>query len=306
MSDYAPARKHTVVLGMLALISAVILFSTIEIVSKDVARKGAQIEPFLMVFLRFFVTGVVLLGCGLPAFLRQGNRLHWQDAKIFLLNGFFGIAVSISLFHTAIIMFRNASSSAVVFSANAVFAIVIARFMNHEPWSFHKWTAVLLALLGVSLFIFEKGSPSLDTLKAILTMSLSALGFAYSVCLTRRWVHKYGAMVFMGASSLIGSLVTLPLALGRLPTDYLGEIAKVWPELIYIVLFGTTLPYLLYYIGLKYMSAFVAAMTFFLKPGLACIMAWLWRGEQMNAWTISGTMVILLALSQTIKRNRAA
>ncbi|NLZ64392.1 MAG: DMT family transporter [Lentisphaerae bacterium] len=306
MSDHAPARKNANVLGMFALISAIVFFSTIEIVSKDIALKGAQIEPFLMVFLRFFVTGVVLLGFGLPTFFRQGGKLTWEDIKIFLLNGFIGIAVSISLFHAAIIMFSNASSSAVVFSANAVFAIVIARFMNNEPWSVRKWAAVICALLGVSLFIFEKGAPSLDTLKAILTMSLAALGFAYSVCLTRQRVHKYGAMVFMGASSLIGSLFTLPLALWRLPQDFLGEIAKVWPELTYIVLIGTTLAYLLYYIGLKHMSAFIGAMTFFLKPGLACILAWLWKGEQMNAWTISGTLIILAALSLTLPKKRAA
>ncbi len=306
MSENAPARKNSPLLGVTALVSAVIFFSTIEIVSKDVALKGAQIDPFLMVFLRFFVTGVVLLSIGLPGFLRRGGKLDWQDAKIFLLNGFFGIAVSISLFHAAIIMFSNASSSAVVFSANAVFAIVIARFLNQEPWSVRKWAAVACALLGISLFVFEQGKPSLDTLKAILTMSLAALGFAYSVCLTRQRVHKYGATLFMGASSLVGSLFTLPLAGWRLPENFLGEIVKVWPELTYIVLIGTTLAYLLYYIGLKQMSAFIASMTFFLKPGLACILAWLWKGEQMNAWTISGTIIILAALSLTLKKPRSA
>jgi len=306
MSENAAPQKNSRFLGMLALVSAVVFFSTIEIVSKDVASKGAQIEPFLMVFLRFFVTGVVLLTIALPGYFRKGGKLSWQDWKIFLLNGFFGIAVSISLFHAAIIMFNNASSSAVVFSANAVFAIVIARFMNNEAWSTRKWAAVIFALLGISLFIFEKGKPNLDTLNAILTMSLAALGFAYSVCLTRQRVHKYGATMFMGASALVGSLFTLPLALWRLPADYLGEIAKVWPELTYIVLVGTTLAYFFYYFGLKHISAFIASMTFFLKPGLACILAWLWSGEQMNAWTITGTLIILCALSLTLKRRRVA
>jgi len=297
------AKKRAVFWGMAALISAIVLFSTIEIVSKNIAGK-CQIDSYMMVFLRFFGTGLVLLSLGLPGYLRKGGTLGLHDWKNFVMNGLIGVTISLSFFHIAINMFENASSSAVVFSANAVFAIVIARFMNHEPWAVHKWAALVLALGGISLFIFEKGTPTVEALKAILVMSIAALGFAYSVCLTRKVVNKYGATFFMGISSLLGSLFILPMALARLEGNLADEILKAWPELLYIVLIGTALAYLLYYIGLKRISAFVASMVFFLKPGLACILAWLIRGEKMNTWTFSGTLVVFMALCLTLINNR--
>ncbi len=297
------AKKRGLFWGMTALISAIVLFSTIEIVSKNIAGK-CDIDSYMMVFLRFFGTGLVLLSLGLPGYLRRGGTLGWHDWKNFIMNGLIGVTISLSFFHIAINMFENASSSAVVFSANAVFAIVIARFMNHEPWAAHKWAALVLALGGISLFIFEKGTPTLEALKAILVMSLAALGFAYSVCLTRKVVNKYGATFFMGISSLLGSLFILPMALARLEGNLADEMLKAWPELLYIVLIGTALAYLLYYIGLKRISAFVASMAFFLKPGLACILAWIIRGEKMNTWTFSGTLIVFMALCLTLINNR--
>ena len=297
------AEKREKFWGMASLITAIVLFSTIEIVSKNIAGK-CSIDSYMMVFLRFFGTGIVLLSVGLPAYLRKGGTFGLQDWKYFILNGLIGIAISISFFHMAINMFENASSSAVVFSANAVFAIVIARFMNNEPWTAHKWAALILALGGITLFIFEKGTPTVDALKAILVMSLAALGFAYSVCLTRKVVNKYGATFFMGISSLLGSLFILPVAFANMKGNLLEEILKAWPELLYIVLIGTALGYLLYYIGLKRISAFIASMVFFLKPGLACILAWLIRGEKMNAWTLSGTAIVFMALCLTLINNR--
>lgn len=297
MSKEKPVSR----LGIIAVGMAIFLFSTIEIVSKDISQK-ATIDPFSMVFLRFFCTGVILLALSLPGFFAAGRRFTRADWKNFLLNGLVGVAISISLFHAAILMFGNASSSAVVFSANAVFTFVIARFMNHEPWTVRKWLAVLTAIIGVSLFIFEQGRPSWQALAAIVTMALAAIGFAYSVCLTRKVVSQYGAMLFMGMSSLVGGLLTLPLALWRLPENPLAEMAKAAPELGYVVLVGTTVAYWLYYLGLKHVSAFFASMTFLLKPALASLLAWRLRDQPMNAWTISGMLIVTSAVAIAVLR----
>ncbi|NMA43768.1 MAG: EamA family transporter [Oligosphaeraceae bacterium] len=289
--------------GVAAAIIGVSLFSTVEIASKYVSER-AQIDAYMMVFMRFFVTAILLLAFSAPTYLKQKGWPGWKDWKYFIINGLVGIAFSLSFFHLAIDMFENASSSAVVFSANAVFAIVIARFVNNEPWTLQKWCALILALCGVSLFIFEKGTPSVDALKAILVMCLAAMGFAFSVCLTRKVVGNYGASFFMGISSLLGSLFILPVALFKLQGNLLTEIQNAWLPLAYIVFIGTAVAYVFYYEGLKRISAFIASMIFFLKPGLACILAWLIRGEKMNAWTISGTAIILVALLMTLMKKK--
>lgn len=285
--------------GTLALFLAIVLFSTVEIASKAIAER-AVIDPYAMVFIRFFTTGVVLLAISLPGYLRSGRRLGWHDLGIFTLTGVIGITLSISLFHAAILMFENASSSAVVFSGNALFTTVLARFINRETWTWRKWVAVTLGLGGISMFIFESGTPTRSAIYAILTMCMSAFAFSLSICITKRVVARYGAMLFMGCSSLIGSLLTLPMVIIRRPENAMAEILSVVPLLLYMALIVTALAYFLYYYGLSHCTAFKASMVFFLKPVFACYLSWLILGEKLNAWTLTGTALIIFSLSLTL------
>ena len=176
--------------AILSLLIGITLFSTIEIASKLIGSK-ANVEPFMMVFLRFFPTGVLLTACFLPGWLKK-NRLGLGDFGIWLLNGILGIFASLILYHLAIGMFAKASSAAVVFSANALFTVVFARFINGETMTLRKWFAMLLGVVGVGFFVCEKGTPDKGALQAILVMSASAALFALSVCFTKRVVRRYG------------------------------------------------------------------------------------------------------------------
>ena len=294
--------KKSSILCVVALLLGIALFSTVEIAGKVIGNI-AKIESFVMVFVRFFVTGIGLVAVSLPGYLKH-DKLTRRDWGIFLLNGFIGIAASITLFHMGIDMFKNASSAAVVFSANALFTVVMARFINHEKLTLVKCLAVLLGLVGISLFIFEKGQPDVQVLGSIGVMCCSAFLFGVSVCITRKVVKKYGAMLFMGMSSLIGSIITLPIALLTMNDGVMARLdATFWP-MCYMVLVGTTLGYFLYYYGLSGVSASKASIAFFLKPVLACIFAWIYRKEGMNAWTITGTVIIVLAMSLTLIKEK--
>ena len=70
-------------------------------------------------------------------------------------------------------------------------------------------------------------------------------------------------------------------------------------ELAFVILVGTVAGYFLYYASMKYISAYLASMTFLLKPIFACLMACCLAGEKMNAWTITGTVVIVCSLLVT-------
>ena len=107
-------------------------------------------------------------------------------------------------------------------------------------------------------------------------------------------------MLFMGCSSLIGSLLTLPMVIIRRPENAMAEILSVVPLLLYMALVVTALAYFLYYYGLSHCTAFKASMVFFLKPVFACYLSWLILGEKLNAWTLTGTALIIFSLSLTL------
>ena len=114
--------------GLPALLGGIALFSTVEVASKQI---GQRISPFEMVFIRFFVAGIVLLLISAPALRRIGPGLSRRDYSIFLLNGF-PVTMSLTLHHAAIIAFEKGRLSAVVFSANPLFVLVLSRFINRS------------------------------------------------------------------------------------------------------------------------------------------------------------------------------
>jgi len=281
------------------------MFSTVELASKAIqVTCAARLDPFLLVFLRFFGTAVCLLAVGLPGARRQGLSLQGRDYAILAFNGLVGIALSISLFHVAILAFRNASSSAVVFSVNPVFVALLAPLINREVISPRQVGAVALGGLGVLCFAFESGRLQGDSLKGLLLMVASALLFTVGICVSRRIIPRYGALVTMGVSSLFASLAVLPLGLWRSQIPILPELAKAWLPVLYVALAGTALAYGLYYYGLARTSAYGASLSFFLKPVIATALAIALAGERPNGYTVGGTGLVLLGLFLALAGGR--
>ncbi|MCK9195631.1 MAG: DMT family transporter [Syntrophales bacterium] len=119
---------------------------------------GFRVDPVVLTFLRFFLTGIILIIICIPMLRLRLTPLSWKDFGIFLLNGLISIALGITLFHIAILTMGKAASAAVVFSVNPVFVILLFRFINKESWRLHVWVAALLGVLGVSFFAYESGA----------------------------------------------------------------------------------------------------------------------------------------------------
>jgi drug/metabolite transporter (DMT)-like permease len=299
---------------MLSLIIAVTLFSTVEIASKFI---GSRTDPLVITFIRFFLTGIFLIMLSIPVLRLRIEPLGARDYGIFCLNGFLGITIAISIFHTAVQTMDKAASCAVVFSVNPVFVMILARFINGEAWSLRKWLAMALGATGVCFFAFESGILSRSSVNGIGLMLLSAFFFALSICISRRTVARYGAVMLMGFSALFGSLFILPLVWLNITFRELVNLRNVWQPLLYLALPGTTLAYALYYFGFLNVPAQKGSMTFFLKPALASLLATLLLHEKINVYMLSGTTLILLGLAfaltqpeqwpliQTVKAFRA-
>ncbi|OPY90230.1 MAG: putative DMT superfamily transporter inner membrane protein [Syntrophus sp. PtaU1.Bin208] len=288
-------------LGMISLLAAVALFSTVEIASKFI---GPQVDPLVLAFIRFFLTGIVLLIWSLPVLRQRLEPLGAKDYGIFCLNGLLGIYLGISIFHTAIQTMDKAASCAVVFSINPVFVMILARFINGESWNRRKWIAVLVGAIGVCLFAAESGALSLSSVFGIGQMLLSAFFFALSICISRRTVSRYGAVMLMGFSALFGSLFILPVVWVRFTPDTLARLGDVWLPVLYLALPGTALAYALYYFGFLNIPAQKGSMTFFIKPALASVLAALLLHEEINGYMLAGTALILLGLAFSLAKPK--
>jgi len=288
------------IIGALSLLGAIGLFSTVEIASKII---GPRVDPIVLTFVRFFVTGLLLILISLPMLKMKAEPFSRRDYGIFFMNGLIGITLALSLFHTAILVLEKAASAAVIFCINPVFVVILARYINQEAWSRRKWCGVCLGGAGVSCFAYESGVFSWNSLNGLSLMVLSAFLFALSTCISRRVVGRYGAPVLMGFSSLAGSLILLPLAVIRVEIEGLSVMLGAAMPILYVTLFGTSLAYVLYYYGLLNTSAQRGAMIFFLKPVLASILAVLILGEEINTYMLTGIALILSGLFLELPRG---
>ncbi|MDD5704387.1 MAG: DMT family transporter [Kiritimatiellae bacterium] len=289
--------KAPAAIAFVALFAGVALFSTIEVASKLI---GARVHPFQMVFIRFFLTGLTLLALARPALRQRAVRLGPRDYGVLALNGGIGFALALVLFHAAILVFEKAASCAVVFSANPIFVLLLARFVNREPWSAPKWAAMAAGLAGVACFAWESGAFTRQSLTAIGLMLAAALLFALSVCIVRRVIKNYGVFVLTGYSALFGSLMVLPFALLVTARQGVDGLASAWAPTLYVALPGTALAYGLYYFGLGRGTAFQAGMMFFLKPVMASALAVLVLREHINGFMLLGSALIVGGLAITV------
>lgn len=289
--------------GGAALLAGVVLFSTIEVVAKPM---GATVSPAEMVCVRFVCAGALLLALAGPGWRRRACPLTARDYGWFALNGAVGVALAIGLYHWAIGLFAKASSCAVVFSANPVFVVVFARFINREPWQPRKWGALGLGLAGAACFAWERGAFDAGSLRAWAVMTLAAALFALSLCLSRRLIGRYGALLWMGFSALFGGLWVLPWALADLARDGGVGLLQAWDRVLYIAVAGTALAYALYCYGLSRATAFQSAMTFFVKPVLASLLAWGVLHERLNLPMLIGSGLILAGLACVVWGPRTA
>jgi drug/metabolite transporter (DMT)-like permease len=286
------SRRET--LGLLALLAGVALFSTIEIVSKAI---GPRVHPLVLTFIRFFSAGVILLAVSARSMpVRPGAR----DYGIFLLNGLVGIALMGAIFQASVLMVGKAATCAVVFSANPLFVVIFARFINGEPWNPAKGVAVGLGVIGVAFFAWETGALTRASLLGIAVVLVSAALFAASLCLSRRVVGRYGALPLLGFSSLFGSLMVLPAAVWALGQTGWAGLWETRGLVAYHALVGTALAFSLYYFGLSRTSAYRASLSFFLKPVLASLLAAILLGERINAYMVAGTVFILGGLALAV------
>ncbi len=288
------------IIGTLSLVGGVALFSTVEVASKVI---GPRVDPIVLTFIRFFVTGLLLILISLPMLRMRTEPFSLRDYGVFLTNGLIGITFALSLFHTAILVLDKAASAAVIFCINPVFVVILARYINQEAWSVRKWIGVFLGVAGVFCFAYESGMFAWNSLHGLALMVLSAFLFALSTCISRRVVGRYGALILMGFSSLAGGLILLPLAMMRVEMVGLSHIIDASLPILYVTLMGTSLAYFLYYYGLLNTSAQRGAMIFFLKPVLASLLAVWILGETINPYMLAGIALIISSLFLELPRE---
>ena len=254
---------------------------------------------FASVFLRFWLASLILMGL-----------LLWRDARLPRLSpresvlvaglGLLGITVYNCLF-TYGLSLVEASRAALIVPTNPAFTALFAALLLKEPLGRTRAAGILLSVLG-ALWVLGRGS-----FQTLAHLDMGAGELVLVAC-----IFMWSAYTLLGRIALSSlsplALTAYVMAFGSLPLAIpawlehapLADVTwQGWAALGYLTVFGTVLPFLWFYEGVKALGAARAAQFINLVPPLALVEAIYILGEpfQPALVVVAGLVVAGLYLT---------
>ncbi|MDY6794779.1 MAG: EamA family transporter [Actinomycetota bacterium] len=299
--------------GYFLVLGAIVLFSTIEVVSKYLqSGQGAagEVGTTQVAALRFFLGTLFLVLLMLrPGQPRIAVKALKDDGLHILVLGAVGVFLTFLLFHLGVEK-TEASVAAVLFSMNPVFTVLVAYFALGERLGIPGWIGVAVGLLGaftaITGFEFSGLFGREDFLGGAL-MLLSALCWAFYTVYGKKYSERYGGLVVSFTSMAVGSLLFVLLLTFQGGWAEMGDYsARAWMWLVYLGVITVGIGYILYFEGMRRIPASRGASLFYLKPILALLFAYFALGEPIYYTLIlASVMVAAGVLLVTLPRERA-
>ena len=261
---------------------------------------------YASVFLRFFCASVLLVALLL---WREGRLRRLAPRELVLVIGLalLGNTLYNTLF-TAGLARVEASRAALIVPINPAVTAIFAALFLHERLSRARMAGIGLCLLG-ALCVLTRGDPG-----AIVELRFGAGEWMLVLC-----IFIWSAYTLLG---FVGLRTITPLALtayvmvaGSVPLAIPAWLEQAplaavtwqgWAALGYLVVFGTVIPFLWFYEGVKALGAGRAAQFINLVPPLAVAQSVLLLGEPFTPALAAGAALVAagLFLTNKLQTNR--
>ncbi len=305
-----PGRERRPAVGYAMVISASLLFALNGTVSKVVLQSGISSLELTQVR----ATGAFLGFAAVLAFARRGSlRLTPREVPYLVVFGIAGVALVQWLYFVSIGRLPIGIALLIEYIAPILIA-VWAWAVFKEPVRRRIWAALVLALAGLSLVVQVWSGLSLDGLGVAAALA-AALALAVYVLMAERAVkHRDPASLtcygFLFAALFWAAVQPLwGYPAGRLDdsVSLLGHLERfalpVWALMLYVVVAGTMLTFLLVAAALRHISATRVGIVAMLEPVAASGVAFLWLGETFGTPQLLGGGIVLgaILLAQTAR-----
>lgn len=281
--------------GLLAVCGAALLWGTTGIGVRIIHnRSGLAAVPIgcYRLAVAAVVLSVLFRGSGVRRVRDAWRRHRW----LLVLSGA-GLGGYQALYFVGVEDVGVSVSTLVSLAVAPVALTVAATVSARKRPSTASMATVACAVGGLTLISLASGSsgPSAPhPLLGILASLASGLGYAGTTVLNRRLAAEGDPLLLTAATSGVGALVLLPVALPfgmALPSD---GISIGW--LIYIGVMSTAVAYGLFYTGLRSTASDVAGVLTLLEPLTATILATAFLGESLSGAGVIGAVLLLVAI----------
>lgn len=288
---------------------AIVLFSTVEVVSKYLQQgsAGAPVGKVEIALFRFIFGALLVLAVALARGQWRSIITVLREHPVALLSlGVIGVFFSFYALHWAL-QISDAGVTAVIFSLNPIFTAGIAAIVLKERTNLFVWGGLALGMAGAVISVtrldFTNLTHRADVRGGLLALAAAFCWSIYTVY-GKRYSERYGAVPVSSITMTVGALLFLVTSLAE---GSLGSVStfslKSWALLAYLGVAAVGIGYLLYFEGLRRVTASRGTALFYMKPVLATVFAWLILGEPLSATVLTAAGLAAVGiLAVTLER----
>ncbi|OGO77627.1 MAG: hypothetical protein A2Y23_11775 [Clostridiales bacterium GWB2_37_7] len=189
------------------------------------------------------------------------------------------------------------SANAVLLQYTApIYVAILGSYILRERVALKDWITISVTLIGVVLFFLD--SFSLGGLMGNILAIASGFCFALFIVCSRQ--QKEGSPM---ETILLGNIVTAVVSMPFVINTNYDMTSIVGIASLGIIQFG--IPYVLYGIAIKHISALDAVMIAAIEPILNPIWVLIFWGEKPGAWAILGGIIVLAAVTYNCIQSTA-
>jgi drug/metabolite transporter (DMT)-like permease len=261
--------------------------------------------PFTIVFLRLFLSTVILLGVSWFSSVLQ--KIRRVDKLRFLVLAFIYPFIYLIAESHGLTMI-SASQGAVIISTIPLIVPVGAYLLLNERVTILNIVGILISFSGVIIVVMKKDFSFNAAPAGILLMLIAVFSAVGYTMMVKKLTEKYNVFTITTYQNIIGSILFLPLFLIFEYREFLSSqhSVKAIVNLGYLAVFGSSLAFILFNYGVKILGAMKAEIFTNIIPVLTAVFAYFMLGEDLGFQKMFGIAVVLsgLFLAQIKTRKR--
>lgn len=287
--------------GMVAL--AALMFVSNAGLSRITMRAG--VDAALLTTIRVTMTFVALV---VVALVWRRDVLRLPEPRVMALlalQGIFGVAGLQWLYFVAID--HLPVGLAVLLEYQSPILVALWAFLvQRQRAGARLWVGLVLAVSGLVLVVDLRSGLSFDTIGLLAGLG-AAVCFSTYFLIGEALVGRVPAFQVILGSSFVGAAVlNLAMPITRLTTplgeqvSLMGRLAgfslPLWSVLVWIVIVGTLVPYLIALTALNHVNATTVATVAMLEPIGVVVLGWVWFYESMGVLGTVGCVMVLIGI----------
>jgi len=257
-----------------------------------------HLTPYQVATIRILSAGLVLL----PVAIRLWKNIPPNKLGYVFLSGVLGSFIPAYLFCIAETKI-DSSLAGFLNSLTPVFTIFTGLLFFGQVFQLHKLIGVLIAISGMLVMLFAKGSINMQYLSYSCFALIATILYGLNINLVGRHLHEVGSLAVVAVSFamlLVPCLIILWLTgYFSLPLTQTGVLFSSGASSV-LGIMGTAVATILFYILIKRSGGLFASMVTYGIPFIA--LSWgVLAGETINGWQILGLVIILAGVYVTTR-----